>query len=212
METETLGPGACIASEANGTWSRRVGVMASGHTGIANQVLGQILLSTASALASASNTGNGTIGAITVGADAQSGDYVLTFVEPASDAGTFTVEDPAGRNVGSGVVGTEFTGGGLTFTVADGVADFAAGDRFVITVETGSEKYVPLDLDAEDGSQIATAVLYDDTDATDEDAECVVLHRVAEVVTDRLVFPDDITDQQKATALAQLEAAGITAL
>ncbi|HAU29809.1 MAG TPA: head decoration protein [Rhodospirillaceae bacterium] len=62
------------------------------------------------------------------------GVYKVTFIETVENLGTFSVEAPDGTNVGTGVVATEFTGGGLTFTIADGATDFAAGDQFAITV------------------------------------------------------------------------------
>lgn len=81
------------------------------------------------------NTGNGTItDAPAVTADAQIGRYVITIVEPGTNVGSFIVEAPDGTIVGEGVVATEFVGGGLTFTVADGSTDFAAGDRLFVDV------------------------------------------------------------------------------
>ena len=81
------------------------------------------------------NTGGGTITASpTVGEGAKVGVYRLTCIEPGAGAGKFIVEDPDGVNVGVATVGVEFTGGGLTFTIADGDPDFASGDAFTITV------------------------------------------------------------------------------
>ena len=86
----------------------------------------------------AGNTGNGTItDTPTVGTGAKVGRYTVTIVEPATDAGEFTVEDPDGNTIGNGTVAVEFTGGGLTFTVADGSTDFAAGDQLYVDVSGG---------------------------------------------------------------------------
>lgn len=212
MQTETMHAGGFIASEANGTLSREIGTIASGQgVLLAGTVLGLLAVGAASAVAGGDNTGNGAMGAITVGANAKVGDYVLTFVEGAADAGAFIVEDPDGINVGSGDVGAEFSGGGLTFTLADGATDFAAGDTFVITVAEGSGEHAQLDPDGNDGSETAAAVLYADVDATDAAAEAVLIVRDAEIVTSELVWPDGITDNQKATALAQLKALGLIA-
>lgn len=83
----------------------------------------------------AGNTGNGTITAApTVGAGAKVGVYRAVCIEPATDLGKFTVENPDGVTVGVATVGTEFVGGGLTFTIADGDTDFVSGDSFTITV------------------------------------------------------------------------------
>jgi hypothetical protein len=92
---------------------------------------------TATAAALGTNTGNGTFGTITVGNPARAGVYTLRIVEPGSNVGTFVVEDPAGVQIGDGVVGTAFAAGGLSFTLADGATDFVAGDSFAITVAGG---------------------------------------------------------------------------
>lgn len=94
----------------------------------------QVSVGTAVAAAVAGNTGNGTMGAVTVSAGAKAGVYRLTIVEPAANAGTFVVEDPDGVIVGSGTVAVAFSAGGLAFTLADGATDFASGDAFTITV------------------------------------------------------------------------------
>ena len=75
----------------------------------------------------------------------------------------------------------------------------------------GSGEHAQLDPDGNDGSETAAAVLYADVDATDAAAEAVLIVRDAEIVTSELVWPDGITDNQKATALAQLKALGLIA-
>lgn len=95
--------------------------------------------------ANAGNTGNGAMGAVTVGADAKVGDYTLTIVEPAANAGAFIVEDPDGIVIGNGDVAAAFNAGGLSFTLADGSTDFAAGDQFTITL-VASEATEDLDV------------------------------------------------------------------
>lgn len=92
----------------------------------------------ATAAALGTNTGNGVMGAITVGAAARAGVYTLTVIEPAANAGAFIVEDPDGVQVGDGAVGAAFNAGGLAFTLADGATDFVAGDSFAITVTGGA--------------------------------------------------------------------------
>lgn len=83
---------------------------------------------------------------------------------------------------------------------------------------TASGKYTPLTIlaqDAEsDGSDVPAAILLDQVIVlADEDlkkgAVCVFRH--ARVLRDQLVWPDDYTDEQIATALATLEAIGIIA-
>lgn len=97
-------------------------------------VVGGTFSATASSAALGTNTGNGTMGTITVSAGAKQGVYTLTIIEPGANVGTFVVEDPDGLQIGDGVVGTAFSAGGLAFTLADGATDFVAGDSFAITV------------------------------------------------------------------------------
>jgi hypothetical protein len=103
----------------------------SGDHGV---VLGGTFAATASSAALGTNTGNGTMGAITVTAGAKQGNYVLTIIEPGANVGTFTVVDPDGVQIGDGAVASAFSAGGLAFTLADGATDFVAGDSFTITV------------------------------------------------------------------------------
>lgn len=97
-------------------------------------VAGGTFAATASSAALGTNTGNGTVGTITVSAGAKQGDYVLTIIEPAANAGTFVVADPDGHQIGDGTVAVAFAAGGLAFTLADGATDFVAGDSFTISV------------------------------------------------------------------------------
>lgn len=106
---------------------------------VAGKVTSDKDLGAATPAAVAGNTGSsGTIGTVTVGA-AKSGVYHVNCIEPATNAGKFTVEDPDGIEVGIATVGVEFVGGGLTFTIAD-ATDFVSGDAFTITVAAGNNK------------------------------------------------------------------------
>jgi hypothetical protein len=81
-----------------------------------------------------------------------------------------------------------------------------------VVIADASQKYKQLDLAATDGADIAVAVLLQDADAADADVEdALLLKRHATVALNKLIWPDGITDAQKANALAQLEAAGIIA-
>lgn len=172
--TEKKGAGEFIVSEAPGTLSRKTISLKSGLLYSVGAVLGMVLAATA--VAAGGNTGDGAMGAITIGPKAEAGDYLLKitgtgpgvaaagtsgalvgtgngtitaspatgagckvgtykaiFVEPATDLGTFIVEDPDGITIGSGTVGVAFTTH-LTFTIADGSTDFTAGSYFPIAV------------------------------------------------------------------------------
>ncbi len=173
---EGLHAGAFLRGGQNGGRSLETGLLKAGESVVAGQVLGREL---ALAVTAGPNTGDGAVGSLTVGPDAQVGVYELlctgtggvpaatgtaqaaagnegdgsitaepatgvaakvgvyrvTCVQPAVDGGTFLVEDPDGVTVGTATVGVECTADGhLTFTIADGTADFAAGDSFTITV------------------------------------------------------------------------------
>ncbi len=209
--TEPRYTGEHIVSEANGARSREEGTLDSGNLA-AGTVLGKITAAgTTTVTADAGNTGDGTVGTVTLDAAVMAGDYVLTVLEPGTDAGEFEVEGPDGESVGTGTVGAEFSAGGLTFTLSDGAADFAAGDRIVITVDAGSGNYAPLDLTATDGSAKAAAVLYGAVDASGGAQPCVVHKRDCEVEAAALTWPDGATQNQIDAATAELEALGVIA-
>lgn len=76
------------------------------------------------------NTGDATIGTLSVADPAYAGDYAVEMTA----ATTFNVKDPDGRILGSGSAGTEFSAGGVTFTVTAGSTPCVAGDGFTVTV------------------------------------------------------------------------------
>jgi hypothetical protein len=172
-------------------------------------VLGRITKGAATGAAVAGNTGDGTITASpTVGAAAKPGVYRLVCIEPATNAGKFSVEDPDGVMIGVATVGVQFTTH-LTFTIADGSADFVAGDSFTITVAAGSGKVKQIDFAATDGSDAAYGILLLDTTAPDGvDQSGVAIVRNAIVSDNGIIWPGATTDQKNA-AIAQLKAAGI---
>lgn len=211
VKTETLHAGNFIESEANGTQSRERVTVLSGQVLLAGAVLGAVLAGGAgNAVAFAGNSGNGAMGAITVGAAAKVGDYKLIIIEPAANAGVFQVEGPDGVIVGRGNVAALFNLGGLSFTLADGAADFIAGDGFTITV-TGTTKYKKYDNAAVDGSQVAAGVLWDDVDATGADKPGVAIVRNAEVKAAALVWDSGQSAGDKTAGIADLAKLNIIA-
>jgi hypothetical protein len=87
------------------------------------------------------------MGAITVAAGTPRGTYRLQVIEPAGNAGTFAVFGPR-HNPGPwiGNVAAAFSGGGLSFTLADGGNDFVAGDGFTIVVGGANENINTLEV------------------------------------------------------------------
>ena len=160
---------------------------------------------TGTAAAFAGNTGDGVMGAITVGTLAKAGRYVLRLIAAAADAGDFVLEDPEGNNVGVGTVAVAFSGGGLSFTLADGATDFAVGDGFDIDVVITERKLVQQDLAATDGSELAFGLLALDTTAPDGvDKKAAVVVRDAVISKSQITHPTGATQAQIDQALAAL--------
>jgi hypothetical protein len=183
-------------------------------------VLGEIGAGLGAAAAEAGalvGTGNGaiTMADPAVGAGVKAGDYKVVCIEPATDGGTFAVEDPDGIIIGRAVVGTAFTGL-VKFTIADGSTDFSAGSYFPITVTkadpTGVGTWKKSPLTGTDGAEAAKAVLAYGVDATSVDVQAVIIRRVAAVKKPLLVFDASVDDAAKiATKLGQLAAHNIIA-
>jgi hypothetical protein len=181
-------------------------VVLSGQNLKAGAVVGAVAHSTASSAAQAGNTGNGVMGAVTLGVGVKVGDYVLTVVEPAANAGAFMVVDPDGIELGTGTVGVLFNRGGLSFTLADGATDFVSGDVIRITVAAGSGKLKEYNPANTDGSEVPVGVLYDDVDASAADKPAALVARMAEVNKQELVWFSGASAPQQVTALALLAA------
>lgn len=131
-------------------------------------LLGKVTLG-AAAGAKQSGTGDGTIGAVTLGAEAQVGVYVLTCIAEAADAGTFQVVAPDGTRLADLTVAAAYASTHINLTVADGANDWDIGDIIHVTVAAGSGKYVKSLAAAVDGSQTPTCILGADVDATSAD-------------------------------------------
>lgn len=125
-------------------------------------VLGQQSTNPVQGAATAGNTGNGTLSAISVGNAVDVGIYTLT----ATAATTFSVTDPEGNALANAAVGTPYTSAELNFTLTAGGTAFAAGDSFTIAVFDAVGTYVQCVRTASDGSQDPVAILADDADAT----------------------------------------------
>ena len=193
-----------LLSEANGSLSRENAILASGNNLLAGAIVACLLAATA---AKASGAGDGAISAVTLGSAAEAGTYILTCTATASNAGTFTVQTTSGEYLPNLTAGAAYASSHINLTVADGAADWGAGA--VIHVTVAADGYTELDPTANDGSQIAAGVLWENTNATDADAACVVIRRLAEVKADGLTWPAGITEGQKSTAIAQLAELGI---
>jgi len=169
-----------------------------------------ITATAAAATAWSANTGTGTVGAITVTTGVKLGTYKLAIVEPGTNVGTFTVTGPDGVLIGTGVVASPFSAGGLAFTVSD-ATDFVAGDGFDIVVAAGDGKYVAYDDDSTDGSDVAAGILIYPVDATSADQDAVIIARLAEIDSARLVWAATNDANDKTAGLADLATATVIA-
>jgi hypothetical protein len=184
-------------------------------------ILGKTLVSgSAAAVAVAGNTGNGTMGTITVLSRAKIGQYVLRITVASSNAGAFKLLNSNGSIVGTGNVASAFVGAGLAFTLADGSTDFVVGDTFTITV-TGTEKYKILENTASDGSAAFAGIYIGASDglgidtavSATTDTTVLILERgPAMVAKEGLTLGASInTAAEKDALYAQMAAVGIIA-
>ena len=211
---EGLHAEAFLVSESN--WSRsrdNVTILAGSSSDrvlTAGMVLGARLSGTAAAAAFSGNTGNGTMGSITVSGAAKDGVHKLTIIDPVSNAGAFQLEDPDGNVIATGDVAGAFSGGGLAFTLADGSTDFLAGDGFTITVTQTARKHLQFDQDASTGELVPSGILLADITALENvDNEAAILVRDAEVNESEIVWPSDITAAEKVDGVQGLADLGI---
>lgn len=181
-------------------------------------VLGKTLVSgSAAAVAGSGNTGNGTMGSITVSSHARIGTYTLRINVANTNAGAFEIRNQNGALVGTGNVASAFVGGGLAFTLADGSTDFAVGDTFTITV-TGTEKYKILENTASDGSATFSGVYIGSASgfgslsvSATTDTTVIVLERgPVRLAKEALTFGASIdTTAEKEAIYSQMAAVGI---
>lgn len=195
-------------------YSREKVTVASGQSLTVGAVIGETVTAgaTAAGAAGGGNTGDGTISGVSAAAGAQQGAYRAVITEPAADGGTFQVEDPEGRVIGTGVVGSEFSNQ-VVFTLNDGAADFVAGDQFTITVdlEGATRKVKEYDPDGTDGTERVKGIIGATVDASAADVDSFAIVRDAIMKTTGLAWKDGLTDAQKEQAIAELKELGIVA-
>jgi hypothetical protein len=152
------------------------------------------------------NTGDlaNTFGIPKVDAGAKPGIYTITF----TDVTKFRVEDPDGIEIGEGTTGVAFTNK-LNFTLVAVDTPAVVGDaaNITVTAEAGSNKVVPLNLAATDGSQNAYGISQSRARApvNGADQKILVLRRLGVVVADKLIWPNGMIAAAKTIALRQLE-------
>ena len=207
-----------IVSEAHGYRSREQIWIASGSgVLLAGAVLGKLLADKGAVTVGTvtfAGTGNGVLTKATpaYGAGAQEGSYKVQLIDEGTNAGDFVVVRPDGTIDGYASVGVAYDGQ-VKFTIADGATDFASPAAFAVPVAiadpTGVGKYAPFDPSGTNGSEIASAILFEGCDATSVDVRRTVTARDSEVQIDVLIWADGVTSDQKTAALASLAKSGI---
>src|ERR1700758_2333775 len=125
--------GGFLVSEANNYLSRDAGTISnSGGSDI--ELDGGLVLAPAAGTVTATkggtNTGNGTVTAISEGPDFIVGTYRLT----ATGATTFNVADPNGDAMPAATVGTPYADAQINFTINAGGTAYVAGDPWSLAV------------------------------------------------------------------------------
>lgn len=184
-----------------------IGLVASA-TYASGLVLGKVAFGTATASA-ITGTGNGAISGVARTNRSKVGVYTMTCVQAVTNGGVFSVFDPDGIQLPHAYVGVAYNNA-IQFTVADGSTDFTVGASFTVTVAAGSNLYTAYDPTATNGSGIASAVLLLDNEVDSGGANAVVIARLAEVDTSKLVWGANVTtDAHKTAAYASLALANI---
>lgn len=208
--------GEFILTEGDRHFSRDNVLVAVSQTILPGTVLGAaaIVASETASIVVGTNTGNGvaTLANPATSQAAVDGDYLLTCTAAATNAGTFSVQTPDGREIGPLTVGVAFNKE-IKLTVADGATDFVVGDSFIVRVgieAPGDYQFAALNMAATDGTQKAAAIaIYGVTNDGSTTTAIAAITRHAEVIGAALTWPVGITAAQKAEAILQLRNKGI---
>lgn len=216
-----------VKYESNPEFTREVFTLLAGSGSTRTAALGALLAMTfgagAISVSQAADPGNTGDGVLTLADPAftssiQPGEYTVVCTTGGADGvSKFRVEDPEGKQVATATGGTAFTKQ-IKFTISGGSAAFVEGDRFVVTVaaELGdpSNKIVLWDPNASDGTERIWGVCLREIAAADGvDAEGGLALRRGDAIlaANEIVWPNGITDDQKAEAIVALEAMRILA-
>ena len=169
-------------------------VLASGQNLVAGAILAKLFVGTAAGANAAGNAGNPTIGAITVGANAEEGLYTIRFTA----ATTFEIFNPYGSYLGTGTLGTAVNlVNYLGFTLTAGGTAAVAGDVFNILVTEGNSTYTA----SVTGSD-ASAILGPATNASAGAVTTVAVTRMAEFEVNMVSYGALNAGQQQAANAA----------
>lgn len=163
-------------------------------------------------------TGTGVLSALTLGPDAQTGNYKVNNDVVVSGGGDMSVIGPDGRSVGgrfvwaaSGSTAT-FTSRQISFTISD-ATDYIANNHFNIAVfnQLAGGKVVEWDPrpTAYDGRHKVAGIAWDNYDATAADVKGVIVARRAIVNADELTWKSGLSAADKVAGKAALMALGV---
>lgn len=206
MTTEPNYPGEFILSEAPRERSRDQATFAPSTTFLSGTVLGKITVGTLSVAAAKTGAGTGAITGATVAAGSTLGAYVAT----AISATAFEFQSPTGIELGTITVGTAFTLGGITATIAAGGTAWSVGDTvtYTVTAAAGSGYVVPLAPAATDGSQNVFGIAFAALTTGAAAVQGAIIADAAEVKSGMLDW-GSLNAGQIAAAILQLNAKGI---
>lgn len=202
----TLNEGTFISDVIRWTSDRLFSFLAPTVIAPAALVVGSILAKRTKSVvtgAKVSGTGDGTIGACTLGTLAVPGVYKLIATTTGATA-VFNVFTPDGVSLPQLTVGTAYVSDHINLTVADGSADWTAGDVISVTI-SGDNAYVEAVYGAVDGTGEPRAILAEAVAIT-TGRKANVLVRDGVIATTYLTWPASYDSApKKATATASLE-------
>ncbi|CDX01293.1 Hypothetical protein DPCES_1406 [Desulfitobacterium hafniense] len=160
-------------------------------------ILGKILKGAVTSMADEDNTGDGAVTQLAIGQAAKVGDYVVTCITAPTVASAnnakFSVVSPDGEQMVNATQGVAYASNQVNFIIGNATeADFVVGDKFIITVAAGSEKYTNVSRAAVDGSDVPYAILAEDIVGS-TDGAVGVLYMSGEFNEDALIVPEGET-------------------
>ncbi len=163
-------------------------------------------------------TGTGVMTALSLGPDAQTGNYKVINRAVVAEGGDFEVIAPDGTSIGRFLMGTTSTGTAaftsrhINFTLSD-ATDYILGNYFNVAVfnQLIGGKVVAWDPTTFDGRHRVAGLLYAAVDASLADTKGVLICRDAVVIKPSLQWGAAITSAQKDVAYEELAAMGVIA-
>jgi hypothetical protein len=215
--TQMASPAEFVMKEETFNYSRESVMFSQSQSIVPGQIVGAapiVANETAAVIAGSGNTGNGvaTLANPATSQAAIDGDYLLTCIAAAANAGTFSVQAPDGHEIGPLIVGVAFSKE-IKLTIADGATDFIVGDSFIARVGIANPAgylFAALNPAATDGTQKAAGIsIYRVVTTLGSTVKSPIIIRNALVSGKSLTWPAGITAAQQSEATEQLRGLGI---